>query len=337
MAKIKILVCYHKKAPLFKNEVLVPIHAGRACAHETSKDGVLPKEEFEWLCSNMIGDDTRGGQNNISRLNREINEWSVIYWAWKNYGMLGNPDYIGLMHYRRALDFRSVVKTGRCSYIDALGLKKKYLEKILRNYDFVYRKGFHIKDNTLHTFECYQPEAKLSENYHPLLYKEYKKFNYEQIFYPNNIFIMKREDFHDFCNECIPLMLDILKLDKEVRMETFIKWLSDNCSHERFENYFKRYKENGNYYPRHVGYLMEYISSFYFMHLIEKYRKRALECNILITQPPKIIPLYKHKIINPLIKLIVGKDKYKKFKKDPIEFFDRSNSKIIHFFGKHYI
>ena len=62
MAKFKILICYHKKAPLFKNEVLVPIHAGRACANEASKDGLLPQEEYEWLCSHMIGDDTGGGR-----------------------------------------------------------------------------------------------------------------------------------------------------------------------------------------------------------------------------------------------------------------------------------
>ena len=33
--------------------------------------------------------------------NRNINELTALYWAWKNYDKLGNPDYIGLMHYRR--------------------------------------------------------------------------------------------------------------------------------------------------------------------------------------------------------------------------------------------
>lgn len=62
MSKFKILVCYHKKDPIFKNEVLVPIHAGRACALEASKDGKLPERDYKWLLNNMIGDDTGGGR-----------------------------------------------------------------------------------------------------------------------------------------------------------------------------------------------------------------------------------------------------------------------------------
>lgn len=62
MLKIKILVCYHKKAPLFKNDVLVPIHARRACAFELSKDGYITDDDYGWLCSKMIGDDTGGGR-----------------------------------------------------------------------------------------------------------------------------------------------------------------------------------------------------------------------------------------------------------------------------------
>jgi len=46
----------------------------------------------------MIGDDT--GEN-ISSRNEIFCEITSQYWAWKNYEQLGNPDYIGFMHYRR--------------------------------------------------------------------------------------------------------------------------------------------------------------------------------------------------------------------------------------------
>ena len=49
---IKILVAYHKKAPLYSNEVLVPIHVGRAVAKDKSKDGIISDLELEWLKSN---------------------------------------------------------------------------------------------------------------------------------------------------------------------------------------------------------------------------------------------------------------------------------------------
>ncbi|EOH7902799.1 DUF4422 domain-containing protein, partial [Campylobacter coli] len=99
---IKILIGYHKPAVLFKDEILTPIHLGRALATQASKDGEMSKEDFEWMCENMIGDDTG---DNISYLNRYFAEFSGLYWAWKNYSRLSNPDYIGFMHYRRHFIF----------------------------------------------------------------------------------------------------------------------------------------------------------------------------------------------------------------------------------------
>ena len=95
---VKILVGYHKPAYLLKTDVLVPIHLGRALATDASKDGKMSQEDYQWMLDNMIGDDTG---DNISHLNREFCELTAIYWAWKNYDKLGNPDYIGFMHYRR--------------------------------------------------------------------------------------------------------------------------------------------------------------------------------------------------------------------------------------------
>ena len=60
----------------------------------------MSEKDYQWMLDNMIGDDTG---DNISELNRNFNELTAIYWAWKNYDKLGNPDYIGLAHYRRFL------------------------------------------------------------------------------------------------------------------------------------------------------------------------------------------------------------------------------------------
>ena len=95
---IKILVAYHKPSYLLKNDIFIPIHAGRAVASVASKDGYNNNDDIQWLQKNMIGDDTG---DNISQKNREYCECTVLYWAWKNYDKLGNPDYIGFMQYRR--------------------------------------------------------------------------------------------------------------------------------------------------------------------------------------------------------------------------------------------
>jgi lipopolysaccharide biosynthesis glycosyltransferase len=99
---VKILVGYHKPAQLLKSDILVPIHLGRALATQASKDGMMSAEDYQWMLDNMIGDDTG---DNISHLNRYFCELTAIYWAWKNYDKLGNPDYVGFCHYRRFLDF----------------------------------------------------------------------------------------------------------------------------------------------------------------------------------------------------------------------------------------
>ena len=82
--KIKILVSYHDEHQILKSDILVPIQTGRA----------LTQKRFV----GMIGDDTG---DNISVKNPYYAEISAQYWAWKNYEKLGNPDYIGFMHYRR--------------------------------------------------------------------------------------------------------------------------------------------------------------------------------------------------------------------------------------------
>ena len=93
--KIKLLVCYHKPSELLKDEIFTPIHVGRALAKKRMD---TKSESYQWMMKNLIGDDT--GEN-ISEKNGSYNEMTALYWAWKNYKELGDPDYIGLMHYRR--------------------------------------------------------------------------------------------------------------------------------------------------------------------------------------------------------------------------------------------
>ena len=89
MANLKILVAYHKKSPVVENEVFLPIHLGQG-------------DDYDYLATQMIGDDTG---DNISQKNSTYNEFTAVYWAWKNYDKIGNPDYIGLNHYRRFFIF----------------------------------------------------------------------------------------------------------------------------------------------------------------------------------------------------------------------------------------
>lgn len=311
--KVKILVCYHKKDKLYKNDILTPIHAGRALACKASKDGEMSQKDYQWLVDNMIGDDTG---DNISDLNRELNEMTALYWAWKNYDKLGNPDYIGLYHYRR---FLNIPKLAKCYFGDALsklGYNADNMEKLFEKYDFIHTAGY-AEDRVAITFDGWQIGVQLSESYHPLLYKEYQKFNQERIFYYANMFIMKREEFFAMCEEIFPVIFDFYNKDRKKLGAELLEWNSQVHTPEEFKLIKEKCESNGGWYPRSTGYMAEYLTSFYFSYLCSK--TKSLKCTVVT---PKIEPWYlsllsfkvessnsgKHKVLTILgVKIKIGK------------------------------
>lgn len=268
--KIKILVCYHKKDTLFKNDILTPIHCGRAVATQKSKDGQINESEYKWLLDNTIGDDTG---DNISHLNREVNEMTAIYWAWKNYDKLGNPDYIGLCHYRRLFDFSNKSSHFfQSMYPTILGYNKRKIRKTLKSADFIVRKPLPATPLTCSNLISFQNITNLSETYHPKIYAEIEKFLTDKKYYCNSMFVMSRDDFFAYCAEIFPIMFDMLNNPK--RGEQFMKWMQKLNSKEDIEMY-----EGGKIWvPRLTGFFMEFVSCLYFMHLMRNKKWIALDC-----------------------------------------------------------
>ena len=90
--KIKILVCCHKDCKRIKDDIFTPILVGSKFADES-------------LRANFKDDLWDSTGDNCCDLHPFLGEVTSIYWAWKNYEQLGNPDFIGLFHYRRFLNF----------------------------------------------------------------------------------------------------------------------------------------------------------------------------------------------------------------------------------------
>lgn len=192
--KVKLLICYHKPSYLFKDEVLTPIHVGRANAirrmdHESS--------DYKWLMENMIGDDT--GEN-ISERNDSYNEMTALYWAWKNYEELGNPDYIGLMHYRRHFIFddklRDVINIRNFheeSYLDFLNYSEDSISDFVGGYDFIPHIG-HVHNVYDHYIQNQRKEdIDLANDIVLEMYPEYEKSIREYYAGTDS----------NFCNMCI--------------------------------------------------------------------------------------------------------------------------------------
>ncbi len=133
-----IYLAYHKPSTLIASDNLRPIHVGRAGAAQP--------------LLNMIGDDT--GEN-ISQSNGKYCELTALYWAWKNDQ---DSSHIGLMHYRRLLDFSGehlseqtenfVPELDVDSYTEST---QNWLKEESDNYDIVlpayHTMGLSIRDN----------------------------------------------------------------------------------------------------------------------------------------------------------------------------------------------
>ena len=266
---LRILVAYHRKTTLLKNEFVEPIHVGRALSTEISKDGKLSDEDKQWMLDNMIGDDTG---DNISSLNRYLNEMTAIYWAWKNYDKLGNPKYVGFMHYRSIFLF-SRYPYYEENYLDSCGYQE--IKKILSNCP-----------NTIITGDWWNPGKTLYEHY-----EEFYKNNtagYNILFFDTLLDILKRQDA-DLYNEFVEWInnkkggpfKNMFILPKKIFFEychfifpillTLRKTLSD-------------YKYNNVAEMRNIAYLSEYLTAFY-INKIKTEKEDISIINVPIIRP----------------------------------------------------
>lgn len=221
---IKILVAYHKKDKLYKNDLLIPVHCGRDIAIQKYKEGKINPSDYEWMIENLIGDNTG---DNISSLNLTLNEMTAIYWAWKNYDKIGNPDYIGLNHYRRFFEINYSKINEILSKYDFIKQKHSYSKRSF--YDLwcgEYDRSTEFIDNAIKI--CKKVDSKEGSKIEKFL-----KSNIHRGFC--NMFIMSRKDFFKYCNFIFPI---ILKLPQDSAM-----------------------------YGRQAGYFAELLTSYYLYEL----------------------------------------------------------------------
>jgi len=222
MTNIKIFVTYKDRHQLIKSDILTPIQTGRAIADEIFED--------------MIGDDTG---DNISTENPKYNELSAQYWVWKNYDKIGNPDYVGFMHYRRHFCFDTSLlskqeKTWlkysnvyRLNTIDDEYIKQNFsrakIENYIQDYDCIVLKPYDVsnlgKKTIREQYGCIPEQqteifdimltsvAKLFPEYR----EDIDEFKKSSIQYLCNMFIMRKNDFFEYSNFCFSVLSDINK------------------------------------------------------------------------------------------------------------------------------
>lgn len=207
--KIKILIACHLPCILPHGDIFVPVHGGRLLKQKKN-DGLTQK----WLEDFTTGDDS--GEN-ISLKNGRYNEMTVIYWAWKNYEQLGNPEYIGFMHYRRHFIFEKWKKPKGGEWLfhtnsegeeleNFTGMKAENIQACIGDNDILY--PYYPLDLTVYRHYKISPYHKIEDldlalsiieenfpDYSP--YAQSYVSGRRQIFC--NMFIMRREIFFEYC------------------------------------------------------------------------------------------------------------------------------------------
>jgi len=249
MSRIKILVAYHKKDNLYKNDILVPVHCGRALMAESDPDRA-------WFLENLIGDDTG---DNISALNKDFCELTGIYWAWKNYDAVGNPDYIGLAHYRRLWYLADDFKASAGSILNQIALTEANIAAMMDRYQVILP---HIYAKADMTYKGFQKNSRLSESHFPVLYKWFLKFEEDHRFYNGNMFIFPKEVFFDYCGMLFGSLFDSKKFVEAT---------------------------GAKIYRRYFGVEAEYLTSFYQMNLAAENRYVSKEMPVVFLDLPRAV------------------------------------------------
>ena len=188
---------------------------------------------FDEKHSDMLGDDTG---DNISNKRETFNEFTVLYWAWKNQ----KADYYGLCHYRRYLAFKNVEKKlaagehdNGCyteefiskKAIEAYGIDEKTMRCEIENCDAIFFKPIKLSDfNLTSNYDALKKNPKwhnivdadkmlqIIKEKRPDIYmvaREYMfNFDYSYLY---NCFVMKKEIFNDFCEFVFSIFFELEK------------------------------------------------------------------------------------------------------------------------------
>lgn len=183
---IVIIVATHKKSEMPKGTMYLPVQVGKSLHLEMD-----------------LGYQSDNEGENISVKNPYYSELTAIYWAWKNL----NADFIGLAHYRRHFclkrkkdDWNSILSTEEaeklCAENDLIlpKMRRLYIETVYSHYDHTFDgKQF---DNARIIIEEMCPE------YLPFFDKQMNR-RCQHLF---NMFIMKKELFHAYCEWLFPIL-----------------------------------------------------------------------------------------------------------------------------------
>lgn len=223
MDSFKILVCCHKKTLRMDDPYFPAILLGSDFADENLK------MEFQDAFWDNMGE-------NIAQLHPFCAELTSIYWAWKNYDKLGNPDYIGLFHYRRFFNFQAELTEQdlwKCAFFDfdestrqRFGWNEAAIQEFCDGYDLILPHRERILDphdwQTPATLEIHYKHAHYPEDFdvatdlikkkHPEYTNSVERSRNSEYGHFCNMFVMTRELFFNYAQWLFDIILPLQDL-----------------------------------------------------------------------------------------------------------------------------
>jgi len=236
LARAKIFIATHKSASFVSDNdgVYQPLQVGRAVMLERSKDREQSAACNLNSCLTICGDDTG---DNISHLNRYLNELTGHYWVWKNFD-LRSVEFIGFCHYRRYFLFdqagqRPTTRWLPCSdyyvfdFIDpdvAHLASATRLNDLLSMSDLIAPKKYdtrHLDPSVTscrsrfivmgHCGSLYDAMFAEVATRHPSFNIELAELSRSALHYHGNMFVMRSQDFQEYCDFIFPVLFGLTK------------------------------------------------------------------------------------------------------------------------------
>lgn len=219
---ISIYLNYFAAAYVFESKYLKPIQVGKALA--------------TWDLD-MEGDDQG---DNISLENPAFCELTGQYYVWKNGP---DSDYYGFMHYRRLLDFKPEEKrkieafgvvlepVANDDLLFKYGLDDAWIEKFVPRFDVILPEPYDVSPTAksvreqyltapFHHIEHLDEAGKVIEEVSPEYSTYFREVMRGKLFYPNNMFVFKKEIFLDYANWIFKILFE---LERRIDV-TGMKW-----------------------------------------------------------------------------------------------------------------
>lgn len=193
---IKIIIATHKKYPMPKDEMYLPLHVG---AEGKTDSWGRP------LNLGYVKDNTG---KNISQLNSTFCELTGLYWAWRNV----KADYIGLVHYRRHFS----MKKGKDAWERILEYSdiEPYLGKIkvfTPNKRKYYIETLYSHYAHTHYSEQLDETRKIIGEKYPEYAKCYDKVVKRTYGYMFNMMIMEKKMMNEYCEWLFDILFELRK------------------------------------------------------------------------------------------------------------------------------